>query len=649
MISAAFWTLPEINKTSEAADFYLIHDIQGSGTSSPFVGGEVEIEGVVVGVFQEPGLIGGFFVQEEDGDADGDPLTSEGIYVHDTANAVAVGDLVRVTATVSEYYGMTELSSVARVDVTSNGNRLPTAADVSLPLAAPDRLERHEGMLVTFPQTLTVNDTYNLGRYGTITLSHERLYHFTHANAPDAAGYAAHNDALALKKIILDDAGTAQNPDPIAYPGFMLDASNTLRNGYSVSNLTGVINYGFGEYRVYATENVNFETQANPRPTAPDSVGGTLKVAGFNVLNYFSTLDTGDPVCGPASDLDCRGADSASEFARQRDKIINAILDVDADIVGLVEMENHATDAALDDLVSGLNAVAGTGTYAKVDTGTIGSDAVKVALIYKPGTVAAVGAHAILDDSVDPAFNDEKNRPVLARTFRETATGEVLTIAVNHLKSKGSDCDALGDQDLDDGQGNCNLARTHAATALANWLDTDPTGSGDADFLIIGDLNSYSMEDPITALKNAGYIDLTNRFGGSAAYSYVHYGEAGCLDHALASAGLAGQVTGAVVWHVNADEPKVLDYNEEYKSAGQLSGLYNADCHRASDHDPVVIGLALDSGNANLCNVDIADAVTVLKILTGTSAGGEYIDFDGDGKAGMADTVGILQCVGEIR
>ena len=58
----------------------------------------------------------------------------------------------------------------------------------------------------------------------------------------------------------------------------------------------------------------------------------------------------------------------------------------------------------------------------------------------------------------------------------------------------------IGDPDLGDGAGNCNLTRTVPPQALVDWLATDPTGSGDADFLIIGDLNAYDKEDPIDAI-----------------------------------------------------------------------------------------------------------------------------------------------------
>ena len=99
---------------------------------------------------------------------------------------------------------------------------------------------------------------------------------------------------------------------------------------------------------------------------------GSLKVASFNVLNYFTTIDTGANICGPNL-LGCRGAHSAAELTRQRDKIVSALTEIDADIVGLIEIENNA-DASLIDLVGGLNAVVGAGTYDYVDTGTIGGD-----------------------------------------------------------------------------------------------------------------------------------------------------------------------------------------------------------------------------------------------------------------------------------
>jgi predicted extracellular nuclease len=214
--------------------------------------------------------------------------------------------------------------------------------------------------------------------------------------------------------------------------------------------------------------------------------------------------------------------------------------------------------------------------------------------------VSARGTFQILDNSVDPTFSDTKNRPALAQTFRHNDSGEVFTVSINHFKSKSTDCNDVADPDNGDGQGNCNGVRTAAANALLNWLADDPTGSGDADFLIIGDLNSYAMEDPVTALENAGYSNLIKTFVGSDAYSFVFSAEAGYLDHALASPALLPQVSGITIWHINADEPRALDYNDSVRDPGEISSdplnppaLYQANAYRAADHDPILIGLQL--------------------------------------------------------
>jgi predicted extracellular nuclease len=356
--------------------------------------------------------------------------------------------------------------------------------------------------------------------------------------------------------------------------------------------VTGVINYAFGLYRVQPTQGADY-TSVNPRTATPDPVSGNVSVASFNVLNYFTTLDDGvNDICGPAGDQECRGADDAGELARQRAKIIAALAEIDADVVGLMEIENHIGDVPTADLVSGLNDIMGAGTYDYIATGAMGSDAIRQAFIYKPANVTPFGSYAVLDT---PAFLDpnntgsDKNRPALAQTFSVNSTGGVFTAVVNHLKSKGSGCGA-GDDDPE--AGSCNLTRTLAAQELLNWLDTDPTGSDDEDFMIIGDLNSYDKEDPIDVLVAGGYTDLAYEYQGEYAYSYVFSGQWGYLDYALANAELLGEVTGATEWHINADEADLIDYDTTFKSPNQIAA-YAPDAYRASDHDPVIVGMEL--------------------------------------------------------
>ncbi len=582
--------------------FTSIYAVQGSGPASPLVGTEVALEGVVVGDFQnntapDNGSLNGFHVQDPVGD--GDPATSDGVFVYAPGGMdVSLGDAVRVRGTVSEYNGMTEVSA-SKIWLCSSGSSVSPSA-LSLPVASLEAFEAYEGMLVTFPQELYISEYFNFDRYGELVLTSARRLTPTAEFEPGAPAIQAAQEFL-LDKITLDDGRTAQNPDPAIHPnGSTFDLGNLFRGGDLLQGVTGVLDYSFDLYRIQPTQGAAY-TAANPRTAQPDPVGGNLKVASFNVLNYFSTIDTGAFICGPLQDQECRGADTPEEFTRQRDKIIAALTAIDADVVGLLEIENNINDEAVQDLVDGLNAASGAGTYDYIHTGVIGSDAIKVALLYKPAAVSLLGSYAILDSTVDPRFLDDKNRPALAQTFLDNTTGSIFTLAVNHLKSKGSDCNDVGDPDTGDGAGNCNITRTLAAQALVDWLAGDPTASGDSDFLIIGDLNSYDKEDPIDAIK-AGpddlpgtaddYTDLVFQFQGEAAYSYVFDGQLGYLDHALASAGLVAEITGLTDWHINADEPDLIDYEMTFKLPAQ-DALYAPDAYRSSDHDPVIIGLAV--------------------------------------------------------
>ena len=611
-----------------------IHDVQGAG-GSVAITTPVRVEAVVVADYQRGDQLRGFFLQEEDADADADASTSEGIFVYCNAcpTAVAVGDLVRVTGAPSDFFGMSQITATEATSVTvlSSANPLPTPATLVLPAAGSTRseatFENIEGMLVTIPGSLMVSEYFELARYGQLILTAEaRPAQFTDANESSVAGYGAFLDDLARRRIILDDdnniqndatGSTATDDEPYFWPRSGLSNTNFVRGGDRISDLAGVLHWSFAgqtgtdAWRIRPVEEAfSYDfVEDNPRPTAPEDVGGSLKVASFNVLNYFTTLNS-------------RGADSSAELERQREKIAAAICAVGADIFGLLEIENNAA-VAVGDLLNGANGVnANCGPYSYVDAGVIGTDEIAVALIYRPATVRRVGLHAILDSSVDPRLIDTLNRPALAQTFEETTSGGRLTIVVNHLKSKGSDCLAVGDPDLGDGQGNCNATRTEAGTALVDWLATDPTGAGDADFLVIGDLNSYRKEDPITAIKagsddTAGtaddFTDLLDFMLGAGAYTYVFDGQLGYLDHALASASLLAQVTGVTAWHINADEISVFDYNDGIRDGSNESAferestslpIYEPNAYRSSDHDPVIVGFEFDSDRDGVLDRD---------------------------------------------
>ncbi len=627
--------------------FLPIPAIQGSGATAAITG-QVITQGVVVGDYEGPSpALRGFYIQDPVGD--GDPATSDGIFIYNAnANSAALGQLVRVSGVAGETQGQTQITLAEFTLCSASAGVTPT--DVSLPFSAADYPERYEGMLVRLPQTLFVTEHFQLGRFGQVVLSSgARLAQPTNVVAPGAAALAlqAQNN---LNRLILDDATNAQNPDPIVFgrSGLPLSAANTLRGGDTVAGLVGVLTYTWSGNVVsgnaYRLRTLNalgsglpdFQP-ANERPAAPPAVGGTLRVTAMNTLNYFNTFGSActNGVGGTATA--CRGADNLTEFNRQWPKTVQAILASGADVLGLMEIENdgYAAGSAIQDLVNHLNAATAPGSYAFINadaltgqTNALGTDAIKVAFIYKPAAVTPVGATAVLNSTafVTGGDGEARNRPALAQAFEQNGTGNRFVAVVNHLKSKGSACD---DPDAGDGQGNCNIVRTNAATLLTTWLAADPTGTGDPDVLILGDLNAYAMEDPITALRSAGYANLIFDFGGPSAYSYAFDGQWGYLDHALASASLAAQVTDAQHYHINADEPSVLDYNTDFKSAGQIISLYNADEFRVSDHDPLLIGLNLGAANAAPVAPTIADVEWLAREVH-TFTIPPFTDADGD-------------------
>jgi predicted extracellular nuclease len=354
-----------------------------------------------------------------------------------------------------------------------------------------------------------------------------------------------------------------------------------------------VIDYSFGEYLVIPVVAPTFAA-TNARTDAPDLDLGNLRVASLNVLNYFETIDDGSNICGLAADSSCRGADDAEEFGRQEAKIVSAIVAIGANTVGLMEIENNGFDdtSAIADLVAGISAEMGDDTYAILNPGApIGTDAITVAFIYKPALVtldvdAAIltSANSASDDDGDALFDDTKNRPSLNQKFALVENGETIVISVNHLKSKGSSC-GEGDDDTTTGQGSCNLTRSRAAQALTTFIAGE---FPDAAALIIGNLNSYTKEDPIILLEEAGYTNIVSTYGGAEAYSYSFNGLLGNLDHALAN-------ESALAKTINVDEPIALDYNTRFKSDAQIISFYAADAYRSSDHDPVLVSLQLDA------------------------------------------------------
>ncbi|WP_281414641.1 ExeM/NucH family extracellular endonuclease [Plastoroseomonas arctica] len=602
-----------------------ISAIQGAGAASALVGQTVTVDAIVVGDFQDGDTdtlrnINGFFLQEENVDWDLSGLTSEGIFIfqNSLAGAVNLGDRVQVTGVVGEAFGVTQitLTSVSVVQAAAVADVRTLAVDVTLPEAGvtgagtnPD-IERYEGMIVSFPQTLTITEMFDLDRFNEIRLvAGERPYQYTHDNAPNVAGNAQHLELIGSRTITYDDGENIQNR-PIGnldgFQGFSDAAAPSM--GDTVSDLTGVLDFAFSEWHVRSVTNgSNSFANTVPRDEAPPARSGSLDIASFNVLNFFKTLGEEADNVLTASGLERRGANNQVEFDRQVGKLITALSELNADIYGLIELENDFTPGssgnAIELIVNRLNLATGK-TFAYVPPGgqLLGGDAIAVGYIYDTTQVriaagttvqvlsnADVSADLLAQSTIGTIFDGTNtSRNALAVTWEEIASGETFTSVVNHFKSKSGAGNGL-DADAGDGAGGWNNQRLLAAKALDAWLATNPTGTTDADKLILGDLNSYFKEAPISYLEGAGFENLQLRLDNP--YSYVFDGQLGALDYILSNASLGAQVASVGEWHLNSNEADALDYNLDF---GRLPGYFDGTSpFRVSDHDPVVVSLAL--------------------------------------------------------
>lgn len=557
-----------------SAGLQAIGQVQGSGPRSPLEGRQVTVEGIVVANFAKN--LGGVFVQSEAGD--GDETTAEGLFVPRQADAeprLRTGDRVRLTGTVVEQgEGEQTLTALdaASVEVIGRGQATPRALAQAPATAAGWESLEGELLSITAPLTVTGND--GLARYGELFTSFGgRLYSPTEVAAPgaEAQAVAAGNARLSLR---LDDARSGQDPKNLWFiPGDWNDAA-PLRTGSVITGVQGVLDQRFGSHRLQLTEEIGGIEQA-PRPAAP-TVPGDRRIAGFNVLNLFNGDGQGG---GFPTD---RGAATPADHARQVAKLVAAVQALDPDLAALMELENDGfgPESSLAQFVDALNAAGPHADWRFVDAGEgPGSNAIRVGIIYRSSRFEAVGKPATLAEG---PF-ERASRAPLAQAFR-AGRGPVFVVVANHFKSKGG-CDNAtgGDADSGDGQACFNATRVDSARRLNEWLATNPTGTSPGGALVIGDLNAHAQEDPLRLLYARGWQDAFALAKAERPYSFVWAGHSARLDHALLDAGLAGRLRGAAEWHANADESDRFDYRRDRDN----------DPWRASDHDPMLLGLDL--------------------------------------------------------
>ncbi|MBU4335970.1 MAG: ExeM/NucH family extracellular endonuclease, partial [Actinobacteria bacterium] len=604
-----------------------ISQIQGTSSTSPLVGQQVTTEGVVTATYPTGGLAG-YTLQTAGTPAVADASSAVFVYSSATVAEVSVGQHVQVTGTVSEYNGLTELS------VPSGGVvQLADAATVT-PLATSwpttdSAREPLESMLVTPTGDFTVTNTYSTNQYGEVGLAAGTtpLLQPTDVAAAGSTEALATAEDNAARAVVLDDGATTNflsTANRSLSPSYV-SLTNPVRVGAAVTFTSPVVvSYRNSAWKLDPTGPMTAGT-ASPatfeqdRTQAPAEVGGDVQIATFNVLNYFTSLGSTTSGCTAYTDRagdgvtvkdGCllRGAWDADDLQRQQDKIVAAIEALDADVVGLMEIENSAVvdgtpDEAVATLVAALNAKAGSTVWAFVPSSTelpatALQDSITNALIYRVEAVTPTGASRALGTQSEEGQAFANAREPIGQEFTPVAGGEPVFVAVNHLKSKGSAGPWAGDVDSGDGQGSSNESRVRQTTALRDWIaDVVPEGEAVA---LVGDFNSYTYEDPLQVLYDAGYVDAASTLDAGD-YSYSYSGLSGSLDHVLLNAAASDRATGADVWNINAEESIALEYSR-YNYHGEL--FYAADAYRSSDHNPVLVGLSDGLVDLTLLNLN---------------------------------------------
>jgi predicted extracellular nuclease len=589
-------------------DVVPIHELQGAGHVSPFLGESVKTRGIVTARDNN-----GFWIQTPDADVDGDLRTSEGIFVF-TGSAppatAAIGNLVTITATLSEFapagdLSVTELTG-AVITVDSTGNALPSAVLIgaggrvvpnavydddgftSFDIATDglDFYESLEGMRVTVETPRAVSNSNSFGE--------------TYVVASNGAGATGIN---ARGGITI--SGGDMNPERI-----LLDADPDLFAGYApnhsigdlLGNVTGILSYAFSSYRVIATEAVaaTSDVTLGLETTSLSGGPGTLTIASYNVEN----LDPTDP---------------ASKF---QEHALDIVLGMGSpDIIGLQEVQD-ADGAGGGSNLSGaataqalINAIVAAGgpTYLYVEVapstpGTTGGEPggnIRPGYLYNPARVSYVPGSAF---AIDGAPYSNSRKPLVADFV---FLGETVTVVDMHLTSRLGSDGLFGANQPPINAG--DASRLAQAQGVRDYLDTRFGPGGGDNVVVLGDMNSFYFEAPSNAIEAGGaYTNLYETLASEERYSAIFEGNLQGLDNIIVSANLYGSARFDPV-HRTSEQPD--------------------SANRPSDHDPVVAALVIDAvpvavGEAYLVDEDGLLAVGGAGVLANDS------DLDGSGLPG---------------
>ena len=535
------------------APAHTIMEIQGVGHVSPFAGQDVSTSGIVTAVTRN-----GFYVQDASGD--GDDSTSDAVFVFTGSTpTVSVGDEIEITGTVSEFTpggsssGNLSITQITSPDISllSSGNNLPSAVIIGSAGRTPptesidsdnfavfnpdtdgiDFYESLEGMRVTLSGAQAVGPTNRFGEIFAVA-----------DGGADATGMNARGG------ITVSDGDF--NPERLQIDDTLLaDRSPEVNTGDKLGDVTGIVNYSFGNFELLATEApVVMPGGLTAETTVIPVERDRLNVATFNVENL-------DPT------------DSDAKFAALAQQIVEGLRS--PDIIGLQEIQDNngpggggVTDASLtyQKLIDAIVAAGGP-TYAFADIppadGTSGGEPggnIRPGFLYNPDRVTLVpGSLMMLPGSEsDPAFANSRKPLVATFLFH----GQEVVIVNNHFTSKGGSDPLFGKNQPPNNGGedrrNAQAAFVHAF--LESLLALNPT----ANVIALGDLNEFQFLEPLRLLAGEGVDRILTDLAPfllspEELYSFIFQGNSQLIDHILVSDALLGADALVDIVHMNAE------------------------------------------------------------------------------------------------
>ncbi|MEM7112168.1 MAG: lamin tail domain-containing protein [Chloroflexota bacterium] len=513
--------------TTFIGDGVPIWALQGDGAQSAYRNTEVATVGIVTAVFPD---LGGFWLQDTAGD--GSTATSDGLFVltgGDFTIPVVEGDEVQVMGRVREVSGQTLVDPATANDIVvlSSDNGLPSFVTYDPPQDVAKALvynESLEGMLVAVEETaVAVAPTTRFGEYSVVL----EKWDVDQVARTDEVGYL----------IYVDDGSTVSHDNQGSLP-------YAIASGDRVTGLFGPLAFTFGNYKIEPLLPPQIEVAERPLPTLPPLADDQFSVATFNVENLF---DTQDPhPSSPPKPL-------RSEYNRKLTKVAEAIVAMGAPtIIGLQEVENIGV---LETLVSHeLLAELGYQPFLIEGEDSRGIDVAYIARSDR--------ANVFISDSF-LAPDGLLSRPTHLIQVELLPTGKMVYLLNSHFTSL-----AAGEE-----------ATEPRRTAQAAWnievmemvLADDP----DAEFIVLGDLNSFYDTLPLHTLQDFGLRHVYEFSDDEALpYTYIFEGRTQTLDHILVSEGLFADLTAVHALHLNADYP--------------IAASSDATAQRTSDHDPLI-------------------------------------------------------------